>query len=68
MDKELSVKQIYKLGYFDFMVSRIGEEAIRNIVSENNREDNRTLIRLSAEYGYPVQTTAGIRNDLREFL
>lgn len=68
MDRKITAKQIYKLGFFDFAVSQIGEDAIRTILSENNREDNRTLIRLSAEYGYPVQTTAGIRNDLREFL
>lgn len=69
MDNGITIKQVYKLGFFDFVVSKVGKEEVRRLAFESDsRENNYTLIRLSAEYGNQVQTPSNIRADLKRFL
>lgn len=67
-DKRLTAREIYKLGFYDFMVREIGQDAVYTILMQTDTESSRILMKLVGEYGYTLQTTAGVRRDMKDFL
>lgn len=66
--KRVSARDIYKLGFYDFIVKKMGVDVACSILTNSDTESTLILMKLVGEYGYTVRVIANVRQDLKAFL
>ena len=68
LDGEITTRDIYRLGFYDFVVNHIGYDNAYEIITNSTQENTAKLMSLAGLYGYNIQRPSYIRSDMKEFL